>query len=155
MRGCLTVWALLALLTGGCAVFAMVSIPNSARMLDCTDCPILEVGNPDAVERTRLEPYTRYVLFGCHSGEVQETQGYEWHIIGNARQYQDNDPHEVRVRVGLGERRDGRDYGVDGPPVLMWPGACYRMLVRYDQKHDHGIMLVPFVAVDSIDQFDD
>ena len=153
MNGCLLVALFLVLGTGACALCAVVDLPHSAKMMGCTNCPVLEVGDPDA-PWDRLEPDTRYVLVGCGTGEWHEAAGHEWFIIGNARKYEAGDPHAVAVRVGESQRQ----CGAAGPcPVLIWGNECFRMLVSYEPGPGSaaGTEWLSFVAQDSTNEFDD
>lgn len=157
MRSCLSVtgWTCLLLLifgTGSWALCVMLYVPHSAKMLGCTDCPVLGVGDPDA-PWDRLEPDTQYVLVGCHNGELREASGHDWFIIGNAKRYKTGDPHAVAVRVGESQRQ----CGIDRCPVQMWGNECFRMLVSYEPEHGSsaGMQWLSFVAQDSTNDFDD
>ena len=158
MRGCLlsVVWSCLAILvlgTGSCALCTALLLPLSAKMMGCTDCPVLEVGDPDAAW-DRLEPDTEYVLVGCQKSEWHEAGGHQWFIIGNARQHESGDPQAVAVRVG--ESR--RNCGAAGPCEVQIGGSeCFRMLVSYEPEHrgPSGTEWLSFAVHDSTNDFDD
>lgn len=144
MRGCATfvLWALFAVLfmMGGCAVCVIVTEPRSQRMLGCTDCDLLVVGQPDAPEWAQLVEGEQYVLAGCHQMPDQPLD-QDWRIVGDAWGLQTN-PHRVAVRL---EYRD--DF--PRPPISLSAGECYRVLVSYEPEHESLFGMLTFVAHDT------
>lgn len=142
MHGCAIffLWALFAVLflLGLCSVCVIATEPLNQRMLGCTDCNLLVVGEPDAAEWAQLVPGEQYVLAGCHRTPTQPLEQH-WRIVGDAWGTETN-PHLVAVRL-------------EHPPEPRWirlsTGKCYRILANYEPEYEPSFGIWTFAAHDT------